>query len=73
MKKYLVFLFLFIGVLFSFGQTPERFITHKVKKEETLTEIIETYSITEEQLLEYNPLIEKIGVKRRMSIRIPVY
>ena len=73
MKKYLVFLFLFIGVQFSFGQTPERFITHKVKKEETLTEIIETYSITEEQLLEYNPLIEKIGVKRRMSIRIPVY
>ena len=73
MKKCLMFLFLFIGVQFGFSQTPERFITHKVKKGETLTEIIESYSITEEQLLEYNPLIEKIGVKRRMSLRIPVY
>ena len=73
MKKCLLLLLLFLGTQFGFGQTPERFISHKVKKGETLTEIIEAYNLTKEQLLEYNPLIQKIGVKRRMSLRIPVY
>ena len=73
MKKDLLFCFLLLVASLSYGQTPERFAAHRVKKGETLTEILALYKITEEQLLEYNPLLERIGIKRKMSLRIPIF
>lgn len=55
------------------AQTPERFIFHKVKKGESEADILSIYSITSEQLYEYNPSVEKLGVIRRMNLRIPIY
>jgi LysM repeat protein len=55
------------------AQTPESFITHKVRKGETLELIIEQYGIDELQLKEYNPSVERFGIRRRMNLRIPVY
>jgi LysM repeat protein len=72
MKKNLLF-FLLLGTFLGFGQTPERFASHRVKKGETLTEILALYKISEEQLLEYNPLLERVGIKRKMSLRIPIF
>ena len=72
MKKNLLF-FLLLGAYLGFGQTPMRFESHRVKKGETLSEISTLYKISEEQLLEYNPLLERIGIKRKMSLRIPIF
>lgn len=52
---------------------PERFVLHKVKRQETLPQLARLYNITEDQLKQYNPLIDKVGLKRRMQLRIPVY
>jgi len=76
MKKKLFLTFLFsLFLSLSFGQTltPDEFIFHRVKKNETLYGLAKEYGVTEAQLLEYNPLLEKIGLKRRMTVRIPVY
>jgi len=75
MNKFLVFFctFFFFGLTTILAQTPEKFILHKVKKGETEADILNSYGITNEQLYEYNPLVEKLGVIRRMSLRIPVY
>ena len=54
-------------------QKPENFISHKVKKRETIFGITRSYNITEKQLIEYNPLVEKVGLRKRMLLRIPVY
>lgn len=54
-------------------QKPENFISHKVKKRETIFGITRSYNITEKQLIEYNPLLEKVGLRKRMLLRIPVY
>ena len=70
----LVFIFSFLFVLTAFGQnTPERFLTHKVKKKETLYGLARKYNISIDQIKEYNSLIEKIGLKKRMELKIPVY
>ncbi|MGB0366654.1 MAG: LysM peptidoglycan-binding domain-containing protein [Flavobacteriaceae bacterium] len=70
----LVFIFSFLFVLTAYGQnTPERFLTHKVKKKETLYGLARKYNVSIDQIKEYNPLIEKIGLKKRMQIKIPVY
>jgi len=69
----LLFFLLVIGAQLSFSQTPQGFLTHRVKKGETFEEILKQYEITEEQLFEYNPLLGEIGIKKRMSLRIPVY
>lgn len=50
-----------------------KFLSHKVKKKETIFGITRKYSITETQLYEYNPLLRKIGLRKRMVLRIPVY
>jgi len=71
--RILLFFLLVFGVYLGFGQTPESFLTHRVKKGETFEEIIKQYEITKEQLFEYNPLLEALGIKRRMTLRIPVY
>ena len=52
---------------------PEKFLSHKVKKKETVFGITRKYNITESQLYEYNPLLKKIGLRKRMVLRIPVY
>ena len=70
----LVFIFSFLFVVAAFGQnTPERFLTHKVKKKETLYGLARKYNVSIDQIKEFNPLIEKIGLKKRMQIKIPVY
>ena len=67
----------FIGFLFItslYGQeAPERFITHKVKKKETLYGLARIYNINVDQILAFNPLVEKIGLKKKMQLKIPVY
>lgn len=67
-----MFLF-FIGLNLSFAQTrdPNSFINHKVKKTETLQSLSEIYQISENEILLYNPLVKKIGLKKRMSLKIP--
>lgn len=73
MKAVLYFLCFFFAML-SYGQnTPERFLTHKVKKKETLYGLARQYNISIDQIKEFNPLIEKIGLKKRMQLKIPVY
>ena len=68
------FLFFFLlGFQLSFAQTPESFINHRVKKGETLIQITERYDVSQDQILEYNPFVEKTGIKRRMTLRVPVY
>ena len=52
---------------------PEKFLSHKVKKKETVFGITRKYNITESQLYEYNPLLNKIGLRKRMVLRIPIY
>ena len=67
----------FIGFFFFtslYGQeAPERFITHKVKKKETLYGLARIYNINVDQILAFNPLVEKIGLKKKMQLKIPVY
>ena len=61
-------------MLFSTAQEmPVKFLSHKVKKKETIFGITRKYNITETQLYEYNPLLKKIGLRKRMTLRIPVY
>ena len=73
-NKFLFGLLLVCGIFWSAAQeTPVKFLTHKVKKKETLYGITKTYNITQEQLYAYNPLLEKVGLRRRMILRIPVY
>ena len=57
----------------SFAQTPESFISHRVKKGETLIQITERYNVSQDQILEFNSSIEKTRIKRRMTLRIPIY
>ena len=57
----------------SFAQIPDSFITHKVKRGDTVESLLEQYGINQNQLLEYNPSVEKLGLRRRMNLRIPVF
>mgnify|MGYP001277702191 CR=1 FL=1 len=62
------------GILFSTAQEiPVKFLSHKVKKKETIFGITRKYNITETQLNDYNPLLKKIGLRKRMVLRIPIY
>ncbi|MFL2613225.1 MAG: LysM peptidoglycan-binding domain-containing protein [Flavobacteriaceae bacterium] len=64
------FFFFLLGFQLSFAQTPERFISHRVKKGETLIQITERYNVSQDQILEFNPSVEKTGIKRRMTLRV---
>ena len=64
---------LLLSSFYLVAQTPESFTAHKVRKGETLELIIEHYGIDELQLKEYNPSVERFGIRRRMNLRIPVY
>lgn len=73
-NKILFLVLLLFGVLFSNAQqTPVKFLSHKVKKKETIFGITRKYNITETQLNEYNLLLKKVGLRKRMVLRIPVY
>ena len=74
MKLRLFFFFFLILGFLSFSQTtPDRFIVHKVKKKETLYSLSKIYNISIETIKEYNPLINKIGLKRKMKLQIPIF
>ena len=71
-------LFLFLGLLFfsvsiEAQQIPEKFVSHKVKKKETLFGLSEKYNVTIEQIKQFNPMIDKIGLKKKMILQVPVY
>ena len=71
--KLIFFFFLILGFLTFSQSTPDRFIVHKVKKKETLYSLSKTYNISIETIKEYNPLIDKIGLKRKMKLQIPFF
>ena len=76
MKRLRIFYFSFIfllGTVVTFAQIPESFVSHRVKKGETIEMVLSQYQINLEQLQEYNPVIERFGIRRRMNLRIPVY
>ena len=69
-------IFLIIFISFTYAQnnlTPESFIMHKVKKGDNLFNLTKKYGVNSEQIEEYNPMLIKKGLKRRMQLRIPVY
>ncbi len=71
----LVTVFFFPSTLV-FGQdqgVPSDFGSHKVKRNQTLYSISKTYDISVEQLKEYNPLVDRIGLRKRTILRIPIY
>ena len=55
------------------AQIPDSFASHRVQKGEILEMLLEQYKITAEQLEEYNPLVTRFGIRRRMNLRIPIY
>jgi len=74
--RYIKFFFIFFIInYFSFAQrqNPESFLNHKVKKNESLESLIKKYELTENEIIFYNPLIQKIGLKKRMILKIPIY
>lgn len=74
LKTLFTFLFCCLSyIIWSQDQKPDQFINHRVKARETIFGITKKYEITQKQLLQYNPLIGKVGLKRRMNLRIPVY
>ena len=73
MKKIVLFFFLCFALTKNFAQVPRSFLSHRVKKDETLDQIIKKYDIKESQLIEYNPFLKKTGIKKKLILRIPVY
>lgn len=71
--KYIFLFFLMNYYSFAQRQNPESFLNHKVKKTESLEDLTKRYELTEKEIIFYNPLIEKVGLKRRMILKIPVY
>jgi len=74
--RYIKFFFIFFVInYFSFSQrqNPESFLNHRVKKNESLESLTKKYELNENEIIFYNPLIDKIGLKKRMVLKIPVY
>ena len=69
---FILYLFFFAGFIV-LAQTPDSFISHKVRKGETIDFLIAKYGITKPQLKEYNPSIESLGIRKKMNLRIPVF
>ena len=72
MRGLLLFLAFSVCVQLYAQETPLRFIAHKVKKKETLYGLARQYNISIEQIKEFNPLIEKIGLKKKMQLQIRI-
>ncbi len=72
--KHFSFLFAFLMTMALTAQIqPDSFVSHKVKKKETIYGLARKYNIEIEQIYQFNPLVEKIGLKKRMVLQIPVY
>ena len=67
MKKIFLFFFLCFALTKNFAQVPKSFLSHRVKKDETLDQIIKKYDIKESQLLEYNPFLKKNRNKEKIT------
>ena len=77
MRFFLIF-FTFLTTSLSFLSSqeknqPETFISHKVKKKETLYSISRLYDLNIEQVMEYNPILSRRGLRKRMILKIPVF
>lgn len=55
------------------AREPIGFISHKVKKRETIFGITQQYNITEDELKKYNKVLYASPLKKKMEIRIPKY
>ena len=66
-------LYCFSIFVWSQQPTPDSFISHRVKAKETIFGLTKKYNITQDQLLEFNPLVKRVGLKKRMNLRIPVF
>ena len=77
MRFFLIFFtFLIASLSFLSSQEknqPETFISHKVKKKETLYSISRLYELNIEQVIEYNPILSRRGLRKRMILKIPVF
>ena len=77
MRFFLIFFtFLIASLSFLSSQEknqPETFISHKVKKKETLYSISRLYDLNIEQVMEYNPILSRRGLRKRMILKIPVF
>jgi len=71
--KFILFFFILNYFSFAQRQNPESFLTHRVKKNESLENLTKKYELNENEIIFYNPLIDKIGLKKRMVLKIPVY
>ena len=60
-------------VAFDEQRNPESFITHKVRKRETLFGISRRYEITEEDIKRYNRVLYSKPLKKGMWLQIPKY
>ena len=69
MKRLLLILGFFLALQLQGQETPLRFVQHKVKKKETLYGLARQYNVSIEQIKEFNPLIEKIGLKKKCSYK----
>ena len=72
-RSFFILCLFFFGGFISLAQTPDSFISHKVRKGETIDFLVDKYGITKSQLKEYNPFVESLGLKKRMNLRIPVF
>ena len=72
-KYFLLSLLILFGMTLTAQVKPDSFERHKVKKKETLYGLARKYNVQIEQIEQYNPLIKKIGLKKRMILQIPVY
>ena len=77
MRFLLIFLIFFVSSFTCVSSQEknqlETFISHKVKKKETLYSISRLYDLNIDQVIEYNPIILKRGLRKRMILRIPVF
>ena len=77
MRFFLIFFtFLIASLSFLSSQEknqPETFISHKVKKKETLYSISRLYDLNIEQVMEYNPILSRRGLRKRKILKIPVF
>ena len=70
----ILFILLFTIILpLGAQETPTHFEYHRVRVGETLFGLSQKYGITVEKLLEYNSILSKTGLRKKMKLRIPVY
>ena len=75
MRFRLILFILLFTIILPLGaqEIPTHFEYHRVRVGETLFGLSQKYGITGEELLEYNSILSKTGLRKRMKLRIPVY